>query len=64
MLCSLHFVGEGGPVLDWATRVKVAAGAARGIAYLHEDCNYLYLFSTQPANMFCPYVSVTQNKWP
>ena len=30
------------PVLDWATRVKVAAGAARGIAYLHEDCNYLY----------------------
>ncbi|GJN17736.1 hypothetical protein PR202_gb04831 [Eleusine coracana subsp. coracana] len=25
--------------LDWRTRVKVAAGAARGIAYLHEDCH-------------------------
>lgn len=37
-----HFVDEGRPALDWATRVKVAAGAARGIAYLHEDCNYLY----------------------
>lgn len=30
--------------MDWAIRVKVAAGAARGIAYLHEDCNFLVLF--------------------
>lgn len=38
--CSLCFVGEGRPVLDWATRLKVAIGAARGIAYLHEDCKF------------------------
>ncbi|XP_039143359.1 proline-rich receptor-like protein kinase PERK8 [Dioscorea cayenensis subsp. rotundata] len=34
-----HLHGEGRPVLDWEIRVKVAAGAARGIAYLHEDCH-------------------------
>ncbi|XP_022772049.1 proline-rich receptor-like protein kinase PERK8 isoform X2 [Durio zibethinus] len=34
-----HLHGRGRPVMDWVVRVKVAAGAARGIAYLHEDCH-------------------------
>lgn len=36
----LEFAGEGQPVLEWQNRIKIVAGAARGIAYLHEDCNY------------------------
>jgi len=40
----LYFAGENQPVLEWANRVKIAAGAARGLTYLHEDCNDQSLF--------------------
>lgn len=32
-------VEEGREVMAWEIRVRVAAGASRGIAYLHEDCH-------------------------
>lgn len=36
--------GSGMPVLAWDKRLKIAIGAAKGLAYLHEDCKFLLQF--------------------
>lgn len=39
----LSVVGNSGSVLEWGMRLRIAVGAAKGLAYLHEDCEY-FLF--------------------
>ncbi|KAG2699738.1 hypothetical protein I3760_07G204200 [Carya illinoinensis] len=34
-----HLHGKEQPVIDWAARMKIAIGSAKGLSYLHEDCN-------------------------
>lgn len=34
-----HLHGKGQPTMDFSTRLKIALGSAKGLAYLHEDCH-------------------------
>ncbi|TXG64522.1 hypothetical protein EZV62_011516 [Acer yangbiense] len=35
----LNLIGKGRPPMDFPSRLKIALGSAKGLAYLHEDCH-------------------------
>ncbi|GMJ08762.1 hypothetical protein HRI_004545400 [Hibiscus trionum] len=34
-----HLHGKDRPVMDFSTRIRIALGSAKGLAYIHEDCH-------------------------
>lgn len=54
-----YFSGKGLPVMDFPSRLKIALGSAKGLAYLHEDCEfhiYIILDSNDFIFIFIPRV--------
>ncbi|RWW15216.1 hypothetical protein BHE74_00001918 [Ensete ventricosum] len=49
-----HLHGKGLPTMDWPTRLKIAIGSAKGLSYLHEDCEYKHLLPLTRVKSFVP----------
>jgi len=35
--------------MEWSTRLRIALGSAKGLAYLHEDCEPPSVYSELPS---------------
>ncbi|PIN19251.1 Serine/threonine protein kinase [Handroanthus impetiginosus] len=38
-----HLHGKGRTIMDWSAQLKIALGATKGLAYLHEDCHSKFI---------------------
>lgn len=50
---SFLLAGNAVPVLEWSNRLKIALGAAKGLAYLHEDCKCISVNFKKVTELSC-----------
>ncbi|XP_071718271.1 proline-rich receptor-like protein kinase PERK15 [Rutidosis leptorrhynchoides] len=50
--------GTNRPVIEFPSRLRIALGAAKGLAYLHEDCKFIHISYSNVKDSYMPWLRI------